>query len=92
MNKKIIKVEEKKESSKLDLNKIKDAIVDNKDTIKKVIDIASDLLDDDNDTTKTTKKVSKKTGASKSSKSKKNTKKKKNDLDTVIDLASKFLK
>ncbi len=88
MTKKIIKVEDKKDN-KLDLGKIKDVIVDNKDTIKKVIDIASDLLDDDK---KSTSK--KKTSSSKStkSKSKKTSKSKNSDLDTVIDLASKFLK
>ena len=89
MTKKIIKVEDKKDN-KLDLGKIKDVIVDNKDTIKKVIDIASDLLDDDEK--KSTSK--KKTSSSKSvkSKSKKTSKSKNSDLDTVIDLASKFLK
>lgn len=89
MTKKIIKVEDKKDN-KLDLGKIKDVIVDNKDTIKKVIDIASDLLDDDKK--KSTSK--KKTSSSKStkSKSKKTSKSKNSDLDTVIDLASKFLK
>lgn len=89
MTKKIIKVEDKKDN-KLDLGKIKDVIVDNKDTIKKVIDIASDLLDDD-DKKSTSKK---KTSSSKStkSKSKKTSKSKNSDLDTVIDLASKFLK
>ena len=88
MTKKIIKVEDKKDN-KLDLGKIKDVIVDNKDTIKKVIDIASDLLDDDK---KSTSK--KKTSSSKStkSKSKKTSKSKNSYLYTVIDLASKFLK
>lgn len=90
MTKKIIKVEDKKDN-KLDLGKIKDVIVDNKDTIKKVIDIASDLLDDDDKKKSTSKK---KTSSSKStkSKSKKTSKSKNSDLDTVIDLASKFLK
>ena len=48
MTKKIIKVEEKK-PNKLDIGKIKDVIVDNKDTIKKMVDIAADFLDDDDD-------------------------------------------
>ena len=93
MTKKIIKVEEKK-PNKLDIGKIKDVIVDNKDTIKKMVDIAADFLDDDDkkkktstkkSTTKaTTKKVSKKSkAASKSSKI---------ELETMIDLAGKFLK
>lgn len=87
MAKKIVKVEDTKKNNKIDLNKIKDVIVDNKDTIAKIVDLAGDLLDDD----KSNKKVTKKTNTKKSS-SKKSTKKKSNDLDTVIDLASKFLK
>ena len=94
MTKKIVKVEDKK-ANKLDLNKIKDVIVENKDTIKKVVDIAADFLDDDDNKKKktstkkstakaTTKKVSKKSkAASKSSKS---------ELETMINLAGKFLK
>ena len=91
MTKKIIKVEDKKDN-KLDLSKIKNVIVDNKDTIKKVIDLASDFLDDDKDSKKSSSK--KKTSSSKSTKSKsrKTSKSKNSDLDTVIDLASKFLK
>ena len=81
MAKNIVKVEDKK-SSKLDLNKIKDVIVDNKDTIAQIVDIAEDLLED-----KETKKTTK------SSKSSKKTSKSKNSsLDTVLDLAGKFLK
>ena len=87
MAKKIVKVEDTKKNNKIDLNKIKDVIIDNKDTIVKIVDLAGDLLDDD----KSNKKVTKKTNTKKSS-SKKTTKKKSNDLDTVIDLASKFLK
>ena len=79
MAKNIVKVEDKK-SSKLDLNKIKDVIVDNKDTIAQIVDIAEDLLED-KDTKKKTSKSSKKTSKSKSS-----------SLDTVLDLAGKFLK
>lgn len=81
MAKNIVKVEDKK-TSKLDLNKIKDVIVDNKDTIAQIVDIAEDLLDD-----KDTKKKGK------SSKSSKKTSKSKNSsLDTVLDIAGKFLK
>ena len=101
MAKKIVKVEKKsnKKNSKLntiedidtslliDLNKIKDVSIDNKDTIVKIVDLAGDLLNDDKSSKKTTKKAS-----TKKSSSKKTTKKKSNDLDTVIDLASKFLK
>lgn len=83
MTKKIVKVEEKKKN-KLDLDKIKDVIVDNKDTIAKVVDIASELLDDDK---KDSKKSSKKKTTKKSSKSSKSS-----DLSTVIDIAEKFLK
>ena len=81
MTKNIVKVEDKK-ASKLDLNKIKDVIVDNKDTIAQIVDIAEDLLED-KDTKKTTKssKSTKKASKSKSS-----------SLDTVLDIAGKFLK
>lgn len=79
MTKNIVKVEDKK-ASKLDLNKIKDVIVDNKDTIAQIVDIAEDLLED-KDTKKKTSKSSKKTSKSK-----------KSSLDTVLDLAGKFLK
>ena len=81
MAKNIVKVEDKK-TSKLDLNKIKDVIVDNKDTIAQIVDIAEDLLDD-----KDTKKKGK---SSKSSK--KTSKSKSSSLDTVLDIAGKFLK
>lgn len=83
MTKKIVKVEESKKS-KIDLDKIKDVIVDNKETIAKVVDIASELLDDDK---KSSKKSSKKTTSKKTSKSSKSS-----DLSTVIDIAEKFLK
>lgn len=83
MTKKIVKVEDNKKS-KLDLDKIKDVIIDNKDTIAKVVDIASELLDDDK---KSSKKSSKKTASKKSKKSSKSS-----DLSTVIDIAEKFLK
>ena len=46
MAKKIVKVEDTKKN-KLDLNKLKDVIIDNKETIAKVASIAVDLLDDD---------------------------------------------
>ena len=78
MAKSIVKVKDKK-SSKVDLNKIKDVIVDNKDTIAQIVDIAEDLLED-KDTKKKTKS------------SKKSSKSKKSSLDTVLDLAGKFLK
>ena len=81
MAKNIVKVEDKK-TSKVDLNKIKDVIVDNKDTIAQIVDIAEDLLDD--------KDTKKKTKSSKSTK--KTSKSKKSSLDTVLDLAGKFLK
>ena len=95
MAKKIIKVEETKKP-KIDLDKIKDVIIENKDTIAKIVDIAGDFLDDDKEVVKKTKKAS----SSKSSKgnSNKSTNKKSskssgsNDLSTVIDLAEKLLK
>ena len=95
MAKKIIKVEETKKP-KIDLDKIKDVIIENKDTIAKIVDIAGDFLDDEKEAVKKTKKAS----SSKSSKgnSNKSTKKKSskssgsNDLSTVIDLAEKLLK
>ena len=54
MAKNIVKVEDKK-ASKLDLNKIKDVIVDNKDTIAQIVDIAEDLLEDKDTKKKNTK-------------------------------------
>ncbi len=85
MAKKIVKVEDNKKNNKLDLNKLKDVIVENKDTIAKIVDIAGDLLEDNKSKKKTTKKTS-------STKSKKTKKSKSSDLDTVINLAGKFLK
>lgn len=85
MSKKIIKVEDKKKSTdKIDLVKIKDVIVENKDTIEKIVDIAGDLLNDNKKTKKSTKKTT--------SKSKKASKSKSNDLSKVIDIASTLLK
>ncbi len=86
MAKKIVKVEDTKKN-KLDLNKLKDVIIDNKETIAKVASIAVDLLDDDKPKKKTNKKASAKT-----TKKKKATKSKSSDLDSMIDLASKLLK
>ena len=86
MAKKIVKVEDTKKN-KLDLNKLKDVIIDNKETIAKVASIAVDLLDDDKPKKKTTKKTS-----AKSTTKKKTTKSKSSDLDSMIDLASKLLK
>ena len=92
MAKTIVKVEDKK-NNKLDLNQIKDAIVENKDTIKKVVDIAADFLDDDDKKKKTsTKKSSKATTKKATTKSKATEKSSKSDLSTMIDLAGKFLK
>ena len=87
MAKKIVKVEDKKKSNKLDLNKLKDVIIENKDTIAKVVSIAGDLLDDND-----SKKKSSKKSSTKKTKTKKTSKSKKSDLDTVLDLAGKFLK
>ncbi len=87
MTKKIVKVEDSKNNNKIDLNKIKDVIIDNRETIAKIVDIAGDLLDNDKSSKKSTSKTNKK-----KSSNKKTTKKKSSDLDTVIDLASKFLK
>ena len=94
MEKKIIKVEDKKKSSKVDLGKIKDAIVDNKDTIVKIVDIATDLLDDDNKTTKkkTTSSKGTKSSSNKTKTTKKVSKSKSSDLETVIDIAGKLFK
>ena len=87
MTKKIVKVEDKKKNSKIDLDKIKDVIVDNKDTIAKIVDIAGDFLDDDKKVTQKKTKSSKKTV-----KKKTNSVSKSSDLSTVIDIAEKFLK
>lgn len=87
MTKKIVKVEDKKKNSKIDLDKIKDVIVENKDTIAKIVDIAGDFLDDDKKVTQKKTKSSKKTV-----KKKTNSVSKSSDLSTVIDIAEKFLK
>ena len=89
MAKKIVEVKDTKSSKKksVDLNKLKDVIVDNKDTIATIVDVAGDLLNSKE--TKTTKKSTKK---STSSKSKKSTKKDSDNLSKVFDLASTFLK
>ncbi len=84
MAKKIVKVEDKKNNTKIDLVKIKDVIVENKDTIEKIVDIAGDLLNDNKKTKKSTKKTT--------SKSKKTSKSKSNDLSKVIDIAGALLK
>lgn len=86
MAKKIVKVEDKPKKnakSKIDLDKIKDTIVDNQDTI---IEVAKVLLD--NKSKSSTKKKSKsKTTTKKSTK-----KKESSNLDTVLDIASTLLK
>lgn len=85
MAKNIVKVEDKKKSTgKIDLVKVKDVIVENKDTIEKIVDIASDLLNDKKSTKKSTKKTT--------SKSKKTSKSKSGDLSKVIDIAGALLK
>ena len=90
MAKKIVKVEDKKKS-KIDLDKLKDVIIENKDTIAKIVDIAGDFLDDDDDTKKKTSKSTKKTSG-KSTKKKASKKSSSSDLSTMIDIAGKLLK
>ena len=90
MAKKIVKVEDKKKS-KIDLDKLKDVIIENKDTIAKIVDIAGDFLDDDEDTKKKTSKSTKKTSG-KSTKKKASKKSSSSDLSTMIDIAGKLLK
>ncbi len=88
MAKKIIEVKDEKPSKKksVDLNKLKDVIVDNKDTIATIVDVAGDLLNSsDSKKKKTTKSTSKKT-------TKKSSKKDSDGLSKVLDLASTFLK
>ncbi len=91
MTKKIVKVEDKKKNSKIDLDKIKDVIVDNKDTIAKIVDIADDFLDDNKKVKKNTNKSISKS-SSKSTKSKENNSSNKSDLSSVIDIAKQILK
>ena len=94
--KKIIKVEssEKKETQKkkgIDLNDVKDFVIENKDTIIKVVEVAGTML--------AAKKVkdsvsgSKKKTTTKKTTTKKTTKKKTNDdpLSAITDIAGKFL-
>ena len=87
MTKKIIKVEDKPQQKKnIDINKIKDVIVENKDTIEKIVDIAGDLL------TKEEKKTTKKQTTKKTKTNKTKSKSKSNDISKVLDLASSLLK
>ena len=90
MTKKIVKVEDTK-NNKIDLNKIKDVIVENKDTIAKIVDIAEDFLDDDKDTKKKYSN-SKKMATGKSTKKRNSKASSTSDLSTVIDIAGILLK
>ena len=92
MAKKIVEVKDEKKSStkkSVDLNKLKDVIVENKDTIATIVDVAGDLLSS-KDTKKTTKKNT--TKKSTGTKAKKSTKSDSDSLSKVFDLASTFLK
>ncbi|MBR3161168.1 MAG: hypothetical protein IKF19_00355 [Bacilli bacterium] len=91
MAKKIVKVEDTKKS-KIDLDKIKDVIVDNKDTIAKIVNIAGDLLDDDREVKKKTSKTAKKTSEKSTKKKASKSSSSASDLSTMIDLAGKLLK
>ena len=91
--KKIVKVESsesaKKASSKkkgIDLNAVKDFVVENKDTIIKVVEVAGAAI-----AAKKAKDTL--TGKSKKKTTKKTTKKSSNDdpLSTITDIAGKFL-
>ena len=76
---------------KLDLNKVKDFVVDNKDTIEKVVNVASDLMSTNTSKKKTTK--SKSTGTKSTKKTtKKKTTKKDDSLSTMIDFANSIFK
>ncbi len=93
--KKIIKVEstEKKETKKkggLDFDTVKDFVVDNKDTIVKVVEVAGTMIaaKKAKDALSGKKKTTKKTTSKKTTK-----KEESNDdpLKTITDLAGKFL-
>ena len=59
MAKKIVKVSDKKETkSSLDLGKIADTIIENKEAVGKITEGISEILDGKKKTTKTTKKKS----------------------------------
>lgn len=91
MAKKIVKVEDTKKN-KIDLDKLKDVIIENKDTIAKIVDIAGDFLDDDNDSKKKNSSSKKKT-SNKSTKKRKDSKSSSSgDLSAMIDIAGKLLK
>ena len=93
--KKIIKVEstektEEKKKSGIDLNDIKDFVVENKDTIIKVAEVAGTMIA----AKKAKDAVTKKKSSSKKTTTKKTTtKKSSNDdpLSTITDIAGKFL-
>ena len=87
MAKQIVEVKDEKPKKKsLDLNKAKDFIVENKETIAVIGGIALDLINDNNKKKKTTKSTTKKATT------KKSTKKDSDSMSKVIDLASTFLK
>lgn len=92
--KKIIKVEstEKKEDKKkgIDLNDVKDFVVENKDTIIKVVEVAGTMIAAKKAKDAVSNK--KKTTTKKTTTKKKTTSKSNDDpLSTIADLAGKFL-
>ncbi|MBR2833928.1 MAG: hypothetical protein IKE75_05890 [Bacilli bacterium] len=84
MAKKIVKVQDKKETKKnLDLGSLATVVMENKDAVGKIVDGIGDIIDTQNKkNTKTTKKSS----------NKKSQKKSKSNLNDIMDLADKILK
>ena len=81
-----------KASSKIDLNKVKDFVVENKDTIEKVVAVASELMSTKTSKKTSTKKSGTKTTAKKTTKKRTTSSKKDDNLSSMINLASSLLK
>ncbi len=84
MAKKIVKVEDKKETKKnLDLGALAAVVMENKEAVGKIVDGIGDLMNTENKKTNTKNKKTTKKTVKKESKS---------DLENIIDIAGKILK
>lgn len=79
------KTKTKSNKSKIDLEKVKDFVVENRDTIETVVQVAGSLLNNKT----TTKRTSRKT---KSNKTTRKSTKNNDGLSKMMDIASTFLK
>ena len=76
----------KKSLPKVDLEKVKDFVVENKDTIEKVVSVASELM------STSSKKTTKSTGKKSTKKNTRKTSKKGDSLSSVLDIAGSLFK